>query len=143
MILSDAGLPQVSGVSTSGATTTAAKTSSAETTLIGEACTPIEAGNTQVVFATTGAVKVGIISGSFNALGGYSKDVAQGLLPSNVIVLKDDLAKTEDDEGRGMAEVVHAVAPGGAALFLNRRGRAGSLRAVHSGPQGCRLPNHR
>ncbi len=54
-------------------------------------------------------VRLGILSDSYNALGGAAQGVANGELPENVLVLKDI---NGSDEGRAMAEIVHDVAPG-------------------------------
>ncbi len=61
-------------------------------------------------------VKVGILSDSYNNLNGAAAGVASGDLPANVQVL-EDLPKGGLDEGRGMAEIVHDVAPGAAVAF--------------------------
>ena len=60
-------------------------------------------------------LKVGIISTSFNYLGGEDYDVERGVLPDNVYVLHDD--SDNDDEGRAMAQLVHSVAPGAELYF--------------------------
>jgi Ca2+-binding RTX toxin-like protein len=66
-------------------------------------------------------IKVGVISNSFNLLGGASADEADGALPSasNVHILQDMPANTPnpDDEGRGMAQLVHSIAPGAQLYF--------------------------
>ena len=62
-------------------------------------------------FGLTGqGVKVGILSDSYNNLKGAAADVASGDLPANVQVL-EDLPSGGLDEGRGMAEIIHDVAP--------------------------------
>jgi hypothetical protein len=68
-------------------------------------------------------IRVGIISDSFNALGGYAYDVARGVLPDDVTVVHEGVPRFEGstfaltDEGRGMAQLVHAVAPGAELFF--------------------------
>ena len=60
-------------------------------------------------------IKVGIISVSFNNLGGEWYDIQKGALPeAGVPILHnyDVLDSSEDDEGRAMAQLVHAIAPG-------------------------------
>ena len=68
-------------------------------------------------------IKIGIISDSFNALGGMNEDIALGVLPkmnekdsrgSPYIVSE---AGYGEDEGRGMAQLVHAIAPGAELYF--------------------------
>ena len=61
-------------------------------------------------------LKVGVISTSYNYLGGEDYDVQRGVLPNNVYVLYDDGG--DDDEGRAMAQLVHSVAPG-AELYVS------------------------
>ena len=61
-------------------------------------------------------VKVGIISTSYNYLGGADYDIEHGVLPDNVTVVIDD--NHDDDEGRAMAQLVHSIAPG-AELYVS------------------------
>jgi hypothetical protein len=61
-------------------------------------------------------VKVGILSDSYNNLGGAAAGVTSGDLPANVEVLKD-LPGGGIDEGRGMAEIIHDVAPDAPLAF--------------------------
>ena len=68
-------------------------------------------------FGVTGAgIKVGILSDSFNVLGGAAAAVASGDLPAGVQVLEEGPAGSHD-EGRAMAELVHRIAPGAQILF--------------------------
>ncbi|MHB1157901.1 MAG: S8 family peptidase [Phycisphaerales bacterium] len=62
-------------------------------------------------------IKIGIISDSFNALGGAPAAVASGNLPAGLTVLNDDTGSASTDEGRAMAEVIHDVAPGAQIYF--------------------------
>lgn len=74
-------------------------------------------------------IKVGILSDSYNALGGATSGVNAGELPGignpngftkPVVILKDlslSQESTLSDEGRGMAEIVHDVAPGAEIYF--------------------------
>ena len=63
-------------------------------------------------------IKVGVLSDSFNDLGGAAADEADGALPSaaNVQVLKD-LPSGGTDEGRAMMEIIHDIAPGASLAF--------------------------
>ena len=63
-------------------------------------------------------IKVGVLSDSFNALGGAAADEADGALPSasNVQVLQDFLTGGSD-EGRAMMQVIHEIAPGASEAF--------------------------
>ncbi|AUN94617.1 S8 family peptidase [Pseudazoarcus pumilus] len=60
---------------------------------------------------------VGVLSDSFDCLGGYAADVAGGDLPPDVVVIDDYDLDNCSDEGRAMAQIVHDVAPGARLLF--------------------------
>ena len=63
-------------------------------------------------------IKVGVLSDSFNDLGGAAADEADGALPSasNVDVIKD-LGSGGTDEGRAMMQIIHDIAPGASEAF--------------------------
>src|ERR1051326_7872178 len=61
-------------------------------------------------------IKIGILSDSFNNLGGMNSDISSGDLPSSTTILQD-LSRGGTDEGRGMAQLAHDVAPGAAISF--------------------------
>ena len=75
-------------------------------------------------------IRVGVISDSFDVLGGYAFDVQTGALPAGVQVLKEGLKYSQDgklvgkDEGRAMAQLVYSIAPG-AELFFTTQGAGG------------------
>lgn len=90
-------------------------------------------------------LKVGVLSDSFNALGGYSTDVATGDLPGpgnpNGYTLPVLLAGSGDylhadatDEGRAMTQIIHAILPGAqiyfATAFNNDADFANNIRAL-------------
>lgn len=63
---------------------------------------------------------IGVLSDSFDNLGGFAADVASGDLPSFVNVLQDfplDPDEPETDEGRAILQLIHDVAPGADLLF--------------------------
>src|SRR5271157_2026291 len=60
---------------------------------------------------------VGVLSNSFNALGGASTDEADGNLPATVKVIQDTTSPGVDDEGRAMLQLVHHTAPGAYESF--------------------------
>jgi hypothetical protein len=73
-------------------------------------------------------VKIGIVSDSFNALGGLRIDVENGELPGEqnpfgrevpVTILNDPPKGSilATDEGRALAQIVHEIAPGSELLF--------------------------
>jgi hypothetical protein len=63
-------------------------------------------------------VKVGVLSDSFNDLGGAAADEADGALPpaSDIDVISD-LASGGADEGRAMMQIIHDIAPGASLAF--------------------------
>ncbi|WP_246801222.1 FG-GAP-like repeat-containing protein [Bradyrhizobium genosp. L] len=67
---------------------------------------------------TGSGIKVGVISDSFNDLGGAAADEASGALPSaaNIQVL-EDRSSGGTDEGRAMMQIVHEIAPGASLAF--------------------------
>ena len=92
-------------------------------------------------FGLTGkGVKVGVLSDSYNNLAGDSAGVASGDLPDSVQVLSD-LPEGGIDEGRGMAEIVHDVAPQSAiafhTAFLGQADFAQGIVDLHAA--GCRV----
>ena len=62
-------------------------------------------------------IKIGVLSDSFNNLGGAAADEADGALPSTVQVLKDDPSGGGTDEGRAMMQIIHEIAPGASLAF--------------------------
>ena len=77
----------------------------------GEASRALRADQAKATFAVDGSgVRIGVLSDSYNALGGAAGNVASGDLPAGVRVL-DDLA-AGSDEGRAMMQLAYDVAPG-------------------------------
>jgi CARDB/Subtilase family len=67
----------------------------------------------------TGAgITVGVLSDSFNDLGGAAADEASGALPpaADIDVIKD-LTSGGSDEGRAMMQIIHDIAPGADLAF--------------------------
>ena len=63
-------------------------------------------------------IKVGVLSDSFNNLGGAATDEANGALPSAAhIQVLSDYAAGGSDEGRAMMQIVHDIAPGANLAF--------------------------
>jgi hypothetical protein len=63
-------------------------------------------------------IRVGVLSDSFNDLGGAAADEADGALPpaADIDVIKD-LASGGTDEGRAMMQIIHEIAPGASLAF--------------------------
>ncbi|MFT3785231.1 MAG: hypothetical protein QM770_03575 [Tepidisphaeraceae bacterium] len=71
-------------------------------------------------------LKIGVISDSFNSLGGADVDAIRGDLPSTTVgfqtvsaveVIRDLAAGEGTDEGRAMAQLIYDVAPGASIAF--------------------------
>ncbi|MDR3620298.1 MAG: S8 family serine peptidase, partial [Paludisphaera borealis] len=72
-------------------------------------------------YNVTGAgVTVGVLSDSFNALGGYATDVSTGDLPAGITPLQD--LTTGTDEGRAMMQNIYDIAPGATLQFATAYG---------------------
>jgi Subtilase family/FG-GAP-like repeat len=65
-------------------------------------------------------IKVGVLSDSYNFLGGAAADIASGDLPADGVEVIQDSAGT--DEGRAMLQIVHDVAPGSSLAFATAAG---------------------
>ena len=71
----------------------------------------------RAAYGVTGAgVRIGIMSDSFNLLGGMAADIANGDLPAGVTILKEGPSGSHD-EGRAMADLVHRIAPDAKLYF--------------------------
>ncbi len=93
-------------------------------------------------YGVTGAgIKIGIISDSFNTLGGAPGAEADGALPpaADVHILKD--ASSGTDEGQAMAEIVHSIAPNAQIYFYTAgssdAGMAQAIEALQAA--GCQI----
>jgi subtilisin family serine protease len=62
-------------------------------------------------------VTVGVVSDSFNCLGGADADVETGDVPAGITVLDDVFCPNGSDEGRAMMQLIHDVAPGARLAF--------------------------
>ena len=86
-------------------------------------------------------LKIGILSSSFDALGGAAADESDGALPpaSRIHILQD--SSSGNDEGRAMAEIVHSVAPDAQIYFYSAQDGAGSFAAGIAAMQaaGCQV----
>lgn len=92
-------------------------------------------------------MKIGIISDSYNRLGGAKSDVDNGYLPAaGVKVLHDGSDPADDtDEGRAIAQLVHGIAPAAALDFCAPFGagtdeiaeRANAVKALQA--DGCKV----
>lgn len=87
--------------------------------------TAIGADGARAAYGIDGTgLKIGILSSSFDTLGGAAADEADGWLPTadKVDIVRDNPGGTTD-EGRAMAEMVHAIAPGASIDFYSPSGQ--------------------
>src|SRR5262249_30434510 len=61
-------------------------------------------------------LKIGVLSDSYNDLGGAATDIANNDLPSSGVTVLQD-GSDGADEGRAMLQIVHDLAPGAALGF--------------------------
>lgn len=92
-------------------------------------------------YGVTGSgIRIGILSDSFNLLGGMAADQASGNLPASVTILKDGPAGSHD-EGRAMADLIHRIAPGASIDFysatISQTGFAAGIAALTAA--GCNI----
>ncbi len=62
-------------------------------------------------------ISVGVLSDSFNCLGGAAADVANGDLSPVAVLQEAPDCSSDADEGRAMLQIVHDLAPGAGLLF--------------------------
>ncbi|MFO0895974.1 MAG: S8 family serine peptidase [Pirellulales bacterium] len=67
-------------------------------------------------------VTIGVISDSYNNKGGAAAGIASGDLPASLVFLRDNVPANGTDEGRGMMELVHDLAPGSPKAFATANG---------------------
>ncbi|HSE85002.1 MAG TPA: S8 family serine peptidase [Candidatus Binatia bacterium] len=79
-------------------------------------------------FGLTGTgVTVGVLSNSFNCLGGASADVANGDLSPVTVIQEISSCTGVTDEGRAMLQIVHDVSPGASLSFATAFGGQASF----------------
>ncbi len=92
--------------------------------IVSEGDAQLKANTARANFGVDGTgVNVGVLSDSFNSLGGAATDVAANELPgpantcgnTTPVIVQADQAGT--DEGRAMAQIVHDLAPGASLTF--------------------------
>ena len=107
------------------------------------------ADDVRATYGYSGAgIRIGVLSDSYNALGGAPADVASGNLPgpgnplghlTPVTVVQDFAGAT--DEGRAMMQIVHDVAPGAQLFFatadVSEAGFAANIVALRNAPNNC------
>ncbi len=74
----------------------------------------------RTMFGVDGSgVRVGVLSDSFNCLGGASTDVTNGDLSPVTVLQEISSCSGAIDEGRAMLQIVHDVAPGASLSFAS------------------------
>jgi len=85
-------------------------------------------------------VTVGVLSDSFDCLGGATADVANGDLSPVTVIQEDPSCSGTTDEGRAMLQLVHDVAPGAslafATAFLGQASFASNILALQTAGAG-------
>ncbi|MBN8721355.1 MAG: S8 family serine peptidase [Acidobacteria bacterium] len=95
------------------------------------------AATARTMFSVNGTgIKIGVLSDTFNALGGATNDITTGNLPgpgnpngftTPVTVLQDLVSGT--DEGRAMLQIVHDIAPGAQLFYATAFGGVANFAA--------------
>ncbi len=94
--------------------------------VISEADTHLGVAAARATYAVDGTgIKIGILSDSYNNLGGAATDIANGELPgaanpcgrTTPVVVQAEMAGSGSDEGRAMAQAVHDLAPGATIMY--------------------------
>ncbi len=107
------------------------------------------ADDTRNTFGYQGAgIRIGILSDSFNRLGGAAADIANGDLPgpgnplgntTPVTVVQE--SSSGNDEGRAMLQIVHDLAPKAQLFFATANGGtasfAANIQALRNAPNNC------
>ena len=93
-----------------------AMTNVGDTTTQGDAAIKSDVARTNFGLDGSGVI-VGVLSDSYNCLGGAASDVVSNDLPSGVNVLQEISSCPASDEGRAMMQLVHDVAPGTPLAF--------------------------
>jgi hypothetical protein len=89
------------------------------------------ANTATTLYGVTGAgVKIGIISDSFNVLGGESADIEAGNLPAAGVTVLEEGPSGSTDEGRAMAQLIYQIAPAATLDFAS--GEYGMVDAIDS-----------
>ncbi|MCU1370617.1 MAG: Alkaline phosphatase [Ilumatobacteraceae bacterium] len=96
------------------------------TQIISEGDTQLGAASARTTYGVDGTgIKIGVLSDSYNNLGGAAADVTNGELPgagnpcgrTTPVVVQADEPSGGSDEGRAMAQAVHDLAPGATLMF--------------------------
>ncbi|MBN9511218.1 MAG: hypothetical protein J0I21_19205 [Alphaproteobacteria bacterium] len=108
----------------------------------GDADAAVQGPSARGTFGVSGAgIKVGILSDSLNVLGGEAADIAEGLLPAGGVTVLREGPAGATDEGRALAQLVHATAPDAqlcfATAYATPADYAASITALVAA--GCRI----
>ncbi len=72
-------------------------------------------------------IKIGVLSDSYDSMGGAAAGVASGDLPPDVQLVQPDILLRGTDEGRAMLELIHDLAPGAKLAFATAFGDESSF----------------
>ena len=83
-----------------------------------QADTAMNADAARAAFGVDGSgITIGVLSDSYNNLGGAFSDIASDDLPASGVNVLADLSSGGTDEGRAMLQLIHDVAPGASLAF--------------------------
>ncbi|MGZ4706010.1 MAG: S8 family peptidase, partial [Acidimicrobiales bacterium] len=129
--------PAVGSAGRAAVGSSAATTNAVCSPIISEGVAQLRADVARSTYSVDGTgVKVGVLSDSFNNLGGAASGVANGELPgaanpcghtTPVQVIQDLSPANGEDEGRGMSEIVHDMAPGANLAFATASASEGQF----------------
>jgi len=86
--------------------------------VIGQADVALMAEQARQLGTDGAGVTVGVLSDSYNCLGGAAADVASGDLPPGIVVLAEEVGCTRGkDEGRALMQLITDSAPGAQQVF--------------------------
>lgn len=84
------------------------------------ASSALQADTLRNTFGVDGTgIKIGVISDSYNVLGGAASDIALGNLPASGVQVLQEGPAGSTDEGRAMLDLVHQIAPGASLAFYS------------------------
>ena len=118
--------PMVGSAARASTASSGAATSAVCSPVVSEGVTQLKADIARSTYSVDGnGVKVGVLSDSYNNIGGADTGVNNGELPgtgnpcghATPVQVIQDLSSGGEDEGRGMMEIVHDMAPGSPLAF--------------------------
>ena len=134
--------PPYAGIEQDAALLLDAAATQVDASQVGLADRAVNGPQARAAYGVSGTgIRIGILSDSFNVLGGEAADIAAGLLPAGGVTVLKDGPGGSSDEGRAMAEIIHATAPGAQLYFYtafnSQQDFANGITALHAA--GCQV----